>query len=109
LATPPAPCAIRLRAEYDGYGTFFTVDFADIEYVEFSPGVVEGIEIADLQVALRTLGPKWSRLVDRYSGPTFICEMPLDVVAEQTFEHRVIVANTITVQAGPDWDRLEHR
>jgi DNA-binding transcriptional LysR family regulator len=109
LARAPEPHELRLHAEFDGYGDFFSVLASDVEYLDL-PG---RMTVADLRLVqdLReaaAVATKWGMLIGRYSGPAII----LRSVDANTWQSAtpgdlgILVANRIEIQPGADWPLL---
>jgi hypothetical protein len=106
LQRAPAPYTLTLHGEYDGYGDFFSIHLADIEFIDIAGGFsVSGIsEIGDLSAAA-TFSERWNVLRGQYSPPAIVFlvagrEDPN--IRGQTGEY-IVIANSIVCNAGKDW------
>jgi hypothetical protein len=106
LKRAPETYALSLHGEFDGYGDFFSIHVADIEFMEIAGGFsVEGaVEISDLATAA-TFSERWKWLQGQYSPPAIVFLVAgredRDISGE-TGEF-IVVANRIVCLAGKDW------
>jgi hypothetical protein len=107
LTGGPERGSLRLDAEFDLYGAFFSVVVVGVEYID-CPGV---ITVGDLLLThdmnlVSGLVPKWNPIRPHYSGTALVIRSAdlNEWNASNPSAYAVIVANSISFLAGPDWD-----
>jgi hypothetical protein len=98
------PFVIRLLGEFDGYGDFFAIDVAEIEYLDLAGGItVAGMRLLDFSTA-RSLCSKWQALGDAYSGQSLVIWSDSDELEQASDSSRfLVVAGQVVCHRGKDW------
>lgn len=104
LAAPPSPHVFMLRGEYDAQGHFFSVLASGVEYLDFANGTTVGSMLLCRETReLADFATKWDHLGRAISGSALVIRSPSAAGLATGLEWNVVVANTITLLAGPDW------
>lgn len=100
-----APSELRLHAEFDGYGDFFTIDCVDVEYADIAGGVTVGaVEYFEDASAAASLAAKWAPLTRLYSGHALVIT-GADAVSTKDAEPQhlfLVIAGRFDIVAGSD-------
>lgn len=98
----PPPYVLALHGEFDGYGDFFSIHIADIEFLEIEGrfSVEAAFEIHDLKMA-ETFSGRWKQLRGQYSPPAVVFVEKID--SPSAPRQFIVVANQIDCFAGDDW------
>jgi hypothetical protein len=106
LRAAAEPYVLTLHGEYDGYGDFFSIHLADIEFLDIAGGFsVEGAEeIGDLS-AVSMFSDRWKELAGQYSPPAvvFCVAGRGDPMGRGETGEFIVIANRIDCFAGEDW------
>jgi hypothetical protein len=107
LAASEPPYAITLRAQFNGYGHFFSILAADVEYVDchgqFTVGECRLLSDAALAVSV---GSKWKWLESVVSGPALMMRSADSTSWDGARDSQLalLVANRLVFVPGADWD-----
>lgn len=106
LRASPSPETLCLRAQFDGYGDFFSIHAINLDYGEIAGSITLGdMRLLPDVVAVSALSSRWLWLQGVASGIT-LALMTADAEswqAAQAGELFLIVASEIEFRAGSDW------
>jgi hypothetical protein len=103
-----SPFTVDLHGEFDGYGDFFSILCADVEYVD-CPGVFTIGGLIFVQDCREVLSQqeKWRGWLDSCSGPGFAMweAGEENLRTARASSAYVVVANRIVLRSGADWEK----
>ena len=103
VTVPPRSFVLSLHGEFDGYGDYFSILVADLEYVDLTGNLTVGDLYLTHEIEeVSRLNPKWAHIAANYSGRALVLRSANadSWQSAQPQDLFLVIANTFSFRAG---------